>query len=66
MNALEQFAITIILGVLQTVVKNPASKAALQAQLLGVATDIAASYGYTLTAPPTIPGLSSSPEGGLA
>ena len=53
MNPLEQFAITIVLGVLQTVVKNPTSKAALQGQLLGVATDIAASYGYTLTPPAT-------------
>jgi hypothetical protein len=55
MSFLEQFAITVILGVLQAVIKNPASKAELQAQLIGIATDIAAVYGYTLTPPATAP-----------
>lgn len=50
MNPLEQFAVTIVLGVLNTVVKNPAHKAALQNQLLGVADDIYLTYGMT---PPT-------------
>ena len=47
MSILEQFAITIILGVLQLVVKNPASKTQLEAQLLGVANGIYAAYGMT-------------------
>ena len=55
MNTLETFAITIVMGILQTVVKNPAHKAAVQAQLVGVATEILAAYGYTVTAPPSIP-----------
>ena len=53
MNSLETFAITIILGVLGSVVKNPAHKAAVEGQLVGVATEILASYGYTVTAPAT-------------
>jgi hypothetical protein len=51
MNWLEQFAITIVLGVLNQVIKDPALKAQLQTQLIGIASDIAATYGYTLTAP---------------
>jgi hypothetical protein len=51
MSFLEQFAIQIILSVLQATIKNPASKAALQTQLIGVASDIAEVYGYTLTPP---------------
>jgi hypothetical protein len=47
MSILEQFAITILLGVLQLVIKNPAAKAELQEQLLGIAADIFAAYGQT-------------------
>jgi hypothetical protein len=56
MNPLEQFAITIIMGILSTVVKNPAHAAALQTQLMGIATDIGAVYGYemVLANPPAI------------
>lgn len=50
MNPLEQFAFTIVLGVLQTVVKNPAHAAMLKTQLTGLADDIYTSYGMT---PPT-------------
>lgn len=56
MNFLENFAITVILGLLQAVVKNPAHAAALKTQLVGVANDIYATYG--LTPPATV---SSSP-----
>jgi hypothetical protein len=45
MNQLEQFAITMIMGILQSTVKNPAHKALLQNQLLGVAADIQIAYG---------------------
>lgn len=51
MNYLETLAITIIMGALQQAVKNPAHKAAMQTQLVGVATDILESYGYSVTAP---------------
>jgi hypothetical protein len=52
MNVLEQFAITIVLGLLQMVIKNPAVKVELQTQLLGIAGDIYAAYGMT---PPESP-----------
>jgi hypothetical protein len=52
MNALEQFGIMIILQVLNTVVKNPASKAAMQATLVGLANDIYVEYGML---PPLTP-----------
>lgn len=45
MNPLEQFAVMMIMSVIQTTVKNPAHKAAVQTQLLGVADDIYMSYG---------------------
>ena len=54
MNFIIEFAINIILGLLQQVVKNPAKKAALQNDLIGVATSIAETYGYTLV-PPSSP-----------
>lgn len=51
MNPLEAFAITLVLGTLQTVVKNPAHRAALQSQLVGLADDIYTSYGLTVPSP---------------
>jgi uncharacterized membrane protein len=54
MNVLESFAVTIVMGILQQVVKNPAHAAAVKGQLVGVATEILATYGYTVT-PPTVP-----------
>jgi hypothetical protein len=45
LNPLEAMAITLVLGMLQNVVKNPQHKAALQIQLLGVADDIYLAYG---------------------
>jgi hypothetical protein len=51
MNFIIEFAINIILGLLQQVVKNPAKKVALQNDLIGVATSIAETYGYTLVPP---------------
>jgi hypothetical protein len=56
MNVLENMAITILLGTLQTVIKNPSHKSALQTQLVGIASDIFAAYGMT---PPEL--LNSSP-----
>jgi hypothetical protein len=55
MNTLESFAITILMGVLQSVVKNPAHKAAVQGQMTGIATEILEAYGYTVTPPATLP-----------
>lgn len=52
LNQLEQFAFMIILGVLNSVVKNPAHKAAMQTGLLTLAADIQTSYGLT---PPDMP-----------
>lgn len=46
-NPLEQFGIMMILGALQVTVKNPASKTAMQNQLLGLANDIYSEYGMT-------------------
>lgn len=51
MNPIEQLAINFVLNIVQEVVKDPAKKALLQAQLIGVATDIATVYGYTMTPP---------------
>lgn len=45
MNPLESFAITMVLGIIQTTVKNPAHKAALQHQLIGIADLIYTDYG---------------------
>jgi hypothetical protein len=50
MNALEQFAVMVILQVLNMVIKDAAHKAALQGTLLGLANDIYAAYGMI---PPT-------------
>lgn len=50
MNTLETFAITMVLGILQTTIKNPAHKAALQGQLVGIATDIFEAYGMAVPA----------------
>lgn len=55
MNTLESFAITILMGVLQSVIKNPAHKAAVENQLVGVSTEILMAYGYTVTPPSTTP-----------
>lgn len=44
-NQLEAFAITMIIGIIQSTVKNPAHKVALESQLVGVADMIFASYG---------------------
>jgi hypothetical protein len=55
MNWLEQFAITIVLGILQQVIKDPTKKAALQTVLVGVANDIYASYGLVPPAAPADP-----------
>lgn len=52
MSFLEQFAITVILGLLQAVVKNPTTAAQVKNQLLGVAGDIYMAYGIT---PPPLP-----------
>jgi hypothetical protein len=45
MNPLESFAITMILGIIQSTVKNPAHKAALKSQLVGIADLIYTDYG---------------------
>lgn len=63
MNSLEAFAVTLILGMLQQVVKNPAHKAALQSQLTGIATDIFLAYGMV---PPPAPAPTLAATGGTA
>ena len=45
MNFLEHFAINMVLGLLQLVIKNPAKRAELQNVLLGLADDIYTAYG---------------------
>jgi hypothetical protein len=45
MSFLEQWAITMVLGILNMVIKDPAKKAELQNQLVGIANDIYATYG---------------------
>jgi hypothetical protein len=57
MNWLEQFAITIVLGILQQVIKDPAKKVELQAVLLGVANNIYAEYGMV---PPPAPAVAAN------
>ncbi len=52
MNPLETMGISMVLAALQSVVKNPQHKAALQNQLIGVANDIYTAYGMT---PPALP-----------
>lgn len=44
MSWLEQFAVTIVLGILSQVIKDPAKKAELKSVLLGLANDIYAGY----------------------
>lgn len=58
LNQLEQFAFMIILGVLNSVVKNPAHKAAMQTSLLTLAADIQEEYGLT---PPPMPEVQVAP-----
>jgi hypothetical protein len=55
MSILEQFGITIVLGLLQLIIKDPARAAALKNQLLGIAGDIANVYGYALMPPAAAP-----------
>lgn len=52
MNQLEALALTIVFGTLQTVIKNPAHKALLQSQLIGLADSIYANYGMEVPAQP--------------
>jgi hypothetical protein len=51
MSWLEQFAITIVLGVLNQVIKDPAKKVELQSVLIGLANDIYESYGMVPPSP---------------
>lgn len=62
LNPLEQFAITMILGTLQTVVKNPAHAAALKGQLLFLADDIYMTYG--IQPPQRTPALGATVQAG--
>lgn len=47
MSPLEIFAITMVLGLVQSTVKNPTHAAQMRAQLLGVADNIYMAYGLT-------------------
>lgn len=49
MNWWEQMMITVVLGILHSAIKNPATLASLRTLLLGLADEIDASYGI---APP--------------
>ena len=55
MNELEALAVTMIMSVLSQVVKNPATKAEVQTQMVNVGTLILETYGYTVTPPPVAP-----------
>lgn len=55
MNPLESFAITMVLGIIQSTVKNPAHKLALESQLIGIADLIYTEYG--LAAPTKAPAI---------
>lgn len=59
-NPLESFAITMVLGILQTSIKNPAHKVALQGLLVGLATDIFVEYGMVPFVPPASPVVSEA------
>lgn len=52
MDLFEQMAISMVLGILQQVVKNPAKKAAMQVLLFHVADSIDEIYGVTPPAHP--------------
>ena len=60
MNPLEAMAISIILGVVQTTIKNPKSKAAVESQLVGLANSIYAEYGMVPPAAPTASGTTTA------
>jgi hypothetical protein len=47
-SVLEQFAITMVFGVLQMVIKDPALSAKLKSQLVGIANDIYMAWGLAL------------------
>jgi hypothetical protein len=51
MNPLESLAISVILSVMQSVVKDAKLKAAVETQMIGVGTLILEEYGYTVTPP---------------
>lgn len=61
MNVLESFAISILMGVLQSVIKNPAHKAAVQNQMVGIASEILAAYGYTVASPSAVSMVGTAP-----
>lgn len=63
MNQLEQFAIMIIMGVLNSVIKNPAHKATMQSVLLNLAADIQMSYSLT---PPEMPAVAVASSSNVA
>lgn len=65
MNPLESFAITMVLGILQTAIKNPAHKAALESQLIGVADLIYTTYGLAAPTPAPAPALTPAPVHGV-
>jgi hypothetical protein len=48
LTALETMAVTMVLGILQLVIKNPSKQAAVQAQLIGLANDIYGVYGIAV------------------
>jgi hypothetical protein len=54
MNPLESFAITMVFGILQTTIKNPAHKALLETQLVGIADMIYSTYGMTSPVAPPV------------
>lgn len=55
MTWLEQLAISVIIGILQQVVKNPTHAAELESILVGLANDIYETYGLTPPAPAPTP-----------
>lgn len=51
MNPMEALGVQVAISTLQFALKNPATRATVQAQLCAVSTDILEDYGYTVTAP---------------
>jgi hypothetical protein len=65
LSALEQIAMTMVLGILQIVIKDPTKAASLKQQLIGLANDIYTAYDAPIppSAMTTALGLAKAPAG---
>jgi hypothetical protein len=53
MPELESLLLSLVIPILNIVVKNPKLSTTVQAQIIGVATELLEGYGYTVTPPAT-------------